>query len=92
MSVEPAMTRSQRVRPMKAYWNRAKPRATVYLVGSRDGYSRGPMKSFQLLMKGNAATVARAGLAGSMMMRQSMPNSLEPLMWALSGSGFLLSE
>jgi len=40
----------------------------------------------------NAATVARAGLAGSMMMRQSMPNSLEPLMWALSGSGCLLSE
>ena len=59
MSVEPTMTRSQRVCPMKAYWNRAKPRATVWLVGSRGRYSRGPMKSFQLLMKGNAATECR---------------------------------
>ena len=66
VSVESAMTRFQRVRPMKACWNRAKPRATVYLVESSDKHSRGPMKSFQLLMKVNAATVAKAGLASGM--------------------------
>ena len=92
MSVEPTMTRFQRVRPTKACWNRAKSGATVYLVESRDKHSRGPMKSFQLLTKVNTATVAKAGLASGMMMCQSMPNLLEPLMGALSGSGFLLSE
>ena len=92
LSVEPAITRFQRVRPMKACWNRAKPGATVYLVESRDKHSRGPMKSFQLLMRVNTATVAKPGLASGMMMCQSIPSSLEPLMGALSGSGFLLSE
>ena len=42
VSVEPAMTKSQRVRPMKACWNRAKPGATVYLGGSRDRYKQWP--------------------------------------------------
>jgi hypothetical protein len=92
VSVEPAMTRFQRVCPMKACWNRAKPGAAVYLVESRDRYSRGPMKSFQLLMRVNTPTVAKAGLTGGMMMCQSMPNSWGPLMGALSSSGFLLSE
>ena len=50
------------------------------------------MESFQLLMKVNTAIVAKASLAGGMTMCQSMPNSLEPLMGALLGSGFLLSE
>ena len=50
------------------------------------------MKSFRLLMKVNTANVVRAGLASGMMMRQSMPTSMEPLMRALSGSGCLLSE
>lgn len=70
MSVEPAMTRFQWVRPMKACRSRAGPKATVYLVGSRHGYRRGPMKPVQLLMKVNTATEARAGLVSGLVMCQ----------------------
>ena len=44
------------------------------------------MKSFQLLVKVNRSTVARAGLARGMMMRQQMPSSLERSMRAASAS------
>lgn len=42
------------------------------------------MKPVQLLMKVNTTTEARVGLAGGMMMRQQIPNSLEPSMRAAS--------
>ncbi len=88
-SVEPAMTRSQRVRPMKACWNWAKPRATVYLVGSR--VRQGLDEVVPAVDEGEYRHRGQGGF-GQQYDCQSMPNSLEPLMGALSGSGFLLSE